>query len=63
MKANSDRAAHRKISEGGKYSLRDSGGQILATAKHWNDARKLWLAATVPCKVFNGESALTAFQP
>lgn len=63
MKANSDRATHRKISEGGKYSLRDSGGKILATAKHWNDARKLWLGASVPCKVFNGESDLTAFQP
>jgi len=63
MKTNSERAAHRKISEGGKYSLRDGSGNIIATAKHWNDARKLWLSASVPCKVFNGESALTALQP
>ena len=63
MKANPERAQHRKINQGGKYTVRDAGGKILDTAKHWNDARRLWLAHVVPCKVWNGEKELTDFQP
>lgn len=63
MKPNAGRAPNRKIYEGGKYSLRDASGKIIATAKHWNDARKLWLSSQVACMVFEADRALTSFQP